>query len=216
MPTNVRFRALAAGVNHALAIDTDGAVWAWGDDARGQLGTGSGPLTANAPTAVTLEAGVVISSVDAEGNFSVALDTDGVIWTWGANDDGQLGIGSLVDAATPARVAMPNGVTFTAVAAGARHVVALDQNGALWAWGENFEGQIGNGDGAGGAVAVPVRALAPGGVRFISVAAANLHSLAIDEDGNVYTWGSNSEGQLGHGTGVPRAVPSFIGWSLER
>ena len=83
---------------------------------------------------------VVYSAISAGDGYSIALKTDGTLWTWGYNADGQLGDGTRTDKSKPVLI----GTDYSMIFAGSRHVLALKKNGTLWAWGSNGFGQIGD------------------------------------------------------------------------
>lgn len=128
---------------------------------------------------------------------SLALATDGTLWSWGANDHGQLGDGSTERKLSPVRVTGLGEVTIIAVAGGATHSVALDQTGRAWAWGSNSHGQLG--DGTTGSRSTPGEV--SGAATFSSVAAGDSFSLALDDGGAAWGWGANNVGQVGNGDG---------------
>src|SRR5690349_996888 len=107
----------------------------------------------------------------------------------------------------PVAVTMPAGVTFTTVAAGASHSLALDTAGRAWAWGDNVYGQLGSGTNATGRSSTPVAVTMPAGVTFTTVAAGGYHSLALDTAGRAWAWGDNVEGALGNGTNTGSGTP---------
>lgn len=138
-----------------------------------------------------------VLGVAAGAYHSVALRSDGEVWTWGRNADGQLGRGavSATPEASPRPVSLPG--PMTAVAAGAGHSLALDALGNVWAWGRNNRGQAGSAL-TGGPVLTPVQVSLP--VTVVAIAARADYSLAVDEDGDVWAWGQNTDGELGQRT----------------
>lgn len=213
----VRFTAVDANYYHSVALDQDGRAWAWGDGDGGLLGNGSAGVEST-PVQVDAPAGVTFSDVAAGSWHTLALDLDGNAWAWGAGASGQLGNGGTATAWTPVQVTMPSGVTFTHVAAGGIHSLALDQDGDAWAWGSGF--RLGNGSGTGDDATVPVRVTMPPGVTFTAVSARSNHSLALDQNGHAWAWGSGSNGQLGTGgtddAATPVAVAMPSGTTFER
>jgi hypothetical protein len=133
---------VAADGTYGLALRSDGSVWAWGFNERGELGDGTNTQRFT-PVQVRSLTGV-ITQVAAGGRFSLALRSDSTVWAWGRNDHGQLGRGTVSDhEATPARVAVLNHVT--KISAGGDFGLALRSDGIVFAWGANQVGQLGNG-----------------------------------------------------------------------
>src|SRR5207249_3795971 len=133
--------AIAAGGTHSLALKGDGTAWAWGANADGELGDGTNTQRL-VPVQVSGLTGV--AAVAGGGTHSLALKGDGTAWAWGDDNFGQLGNGTADDSVhpTPAQVAGLGGVTVIAAGGGGAHNLAL-QGGAVWAWGENDQGQLG-------------------------------------------------------------------------
>jgi alpha-tubulin suppressor-like RCC1 family protein len=195
--------AVAAGDRHSLALDACGVVWGWGLNTSGQLGLKSNGIDPIVPfvlfaTPSEFPQGTTITAIAAAGDHSMALDSQGNLWAWGNNANGQLGIGDQdVETSTvPVKLPFPENTRFIKIAAGARHSLAIDSNGNVWAWGANLNGQLGNGtniDSFG-----PTRVTFPDGTpRIVTIAAGGHHSLALDANNNLWAWGGNEHGQLG-------------------
>jgi alpha-tubulin suppressor-like RCC1 family protein len=201
--------AIAAGGNHTLALDNLGNVWAWGLNSSGQLGNDT-LVNQNIPVRVLTADGVTplsgVSAIAAGGAFSLALKSDGTVWAWGSNSNGQLGDTTLVTKKTPVQVLTSDGVTplsgITAIAAGGSHVLAINGGTTMFAWGYNELGQLGDGTTTSRLIAVPV--VMPGVVTAVS--AGLDHSLAVI-GGAVYAWGYNFHGQLGNGAVLQSDAP---------
>src|SRR5206468_1076785 len=133
---------------------------------------------------------------------AVALESSSIsaltsVWTWGANDLGQLGDGTLAGHSTPERVTgIPASVR--GVSSGVKYVVVLGADGSVWGWGGNVAGELGVAH-EGDAVTRPVNAIAAGS-GITQLAAGGGHVLALKSDGTVLAWGFNASGQLGNGT----------------
>jgi alpha-tubulin suppressor-like RCC1 family protein len=198
--------AIAAGARHSLAVDSTGAAWAWGTNIAGQLGDGTF-TDRHVPVKVIGLAGVV--AVAGGFNHSLALKGDGSVWSWGNNSAGQLGNGTITPSLRPVQVKGPDSIGvltgITAIAAGVEFSLALrGADGAVFAWGYNFEGQLGNGT-SGSNSNLPVRVWSPIGTCCLTavkaIAAGGYHCLARMSDGSVLAWGNDDRGQLGDGTG---------------
>lgn len=206
--------AISAGRYHNLLLANDGSVWGWGQCGDGQLdaGPGSCPDTG----AFILPQQLNISStaaVSAGYEFTAILKRDGTVWTSGVNTSSQLGHG---DAPHLAPVEGLTGVK--TIAAGDFHVLALKNDGTVWAWGKGAAGQLG--DGSTSNSQSPVHALGDLSAKTITaIASGQDHSLALDSSGTMYSWGSDSNDQLGAGSGnnstaSPTAIPTLSGVSL--
>ncbi len=204
LPAGTTITAIAAGAFHSLALTSAGTVLAWGENLHGQLGNG-GTTNVSTPVGVSLPAGVTITAVAAGAAYSLALTSTGAVLAWGDNSNGQLGNGTTTGSSTPVDVDLPAGTTITAVAAGAAHSLALTSTGAALAWGNNADGQLGNGDTTNRST--PVDVDLPAGVTITAVAAGGLHSLALTAAGAVVAWGRNASGQLGNGTTTGSSTP---------
>ncbi|MGY1552354.1 RCC1 domain-containing protein [Microbacterium sp. A588] len=208
MPDGVKFTQVSAGGSHSVAVTADGTAYAWGDNSRGQMGTGEGSVIVRAPVEVEMPGGLAFTQVSAAYLHSVALAADGTAYAWGYNRDGQLGNDSLVGSSVPVRVHIPDGVTLTQVSAGSSHSIAVAEDGAAYAWGNNTYGELGNGRTAFMPVQVPVQVSAE--VSFTQVSAGSAYSLAVADDGAAYAWGSNRFGRLGNGTATEIQVPNPV------
>ena len=153
-------------------------------------------LIAGSPTPL-----VGVTAVSAGGSHTLALKPDGTVAAWGANPYGQIGNGGPpVNVSQPQGVRSLTGVAF--VAAGQNHSLALKGSGAVWAWGDNSAGQLG--DGTTTTRRLPFKVP---GLSNITAIAAGSHSLAVGAGGAVWAWGANGSGQLGDGSTSNRTAP---------
>ncbi|MBI4945910.1 MAG: T9SS type A sorting domain-containing protein [Bacteroidetes bacterium] len=198
--------AIAGGWNHSIAVKTDGSVWPWGWNTNGQLGDGT---TTQSLTPVQVSGLAGITAVGAGGGFSVALKNDGTVWTWGYNGDGNLGDGTATQHLTPVQVlAGASGCAtylcdIIAIDVMDRSVFAVRNDGTVWAWGWNGNGQLGDGTTITKLTPVQVSGLA----GITAVSAGSGFSVALKNDSTVWAWGGNIYGQLGDGTTTQQLTP---------
>ncbi|TBL75358.1 S-layer homology domain-containing protein [Paenibacillus thalictri] len=195
-------KAVAAGMYHTLALKNDGTVWSWGYNTNGQLGTGD-KKDASLPAQV--EGLYHIVSIAAGNDFSVALDDFGDVYAWGNNSKNQLGDGTTTERLKPNKV--PKLDSVKAIAAGAAHVIAISKWDSVVGWGDNSFRQIGNG-GYGDTISTPSVTNAATAVK--AIAAGSSFSLALDNYGSVWSWGSNLRGQLANGNTYDDYRPSMV------
>jgi len=208
LPPSTKVTAIRAGCSYNLALTSTGGVLAWGFNERGRLGTVSSD-DAETPTPVALPPGTKIKGISAGFTHSLAVTTTGQVLAWGDNRDGELGDGTTTSQNTPIPVSLPAGTTVTAVAAGDGFSLALTSQGQVWAWGNNVDGELGNGTTATTSAtgSTPVMVKLPTGTKVKSLFAGDSYALALTSAGTVLAWGANSSGQLGNGTNVPSDVP---------
>jgi len=213
-------KAVAAGAFHTLGLGGDGSVWAWGWNNYGQLGYTPDPgYSANPAKVVFSNGSTNVRAVAANGYNSMAL-ANGTVWTWGLNGTGQLGRDPLDLPSSPTPVAVPGLAGITAIASGSAFSYALASDTTVWAWGNNSNGQLGDGtvldapesgtDVPSGCVAVsadnsykPVQVKKAANselTNIVQVAAGYHHGLARLADDTVWAWGANVLGQLGNQT----------------
>lgn len=131
--------SLKAGSFHTLAIKQNGTLWAWGDNTDGQLGNGTKSYSSN-PAPMQIGTATDWKVVAGGNDHSLAIKTNGTLWSWGANEYGQLGDATNTDRHTPVQIG--SDTTWQAVAAGWTHSIAAKNDGSLWGWGS---GPLGDG-----------------------------------------------------------------------
>ncbi len=190
--------AVAAGGTLALALRSDGQVWAWGYNAWGQLGNGA---TTDRTTPGLVPGLSDVTAISAGALHALALKSDGTVWAWGNNTFGQIGDSTTTTRLTPVQVSGLSGIT--AIDAGDYHSLAVKSDGTVWTWGYNQSGQLGDGTTTDRKTPVQVSSLS----GITAVSGGHDFSLALKSDGTVRSWGANSMGQLGDGTTTPRLTP---------
>jgi len=197
--------SISAGEMRSFAI-AGTTRYGWGANEYGQVGDGttSDRLTPSAISGLDGAATIVAGRY-----HSAAVTADGKVWTWGHNNFGQLGDGTATDRLAPAMVTGLTVGKITAIAAGEAHSMAVESNGYVWSWGDNVSGQLGSGDYLDGLS--PARTAAGVGIaNVISPAAGRISSLALSSKGTVYSWGDNSQGQLGIGSTTDSNTPGYV------
>jgi len=194
---------VSAGRYHTVAIRKDGSLWTWGRDTLGHFDGGGSVFAPNTPEPMDTDG--VWAMVSAGETHTAAVRADGSLWTWGSNSSGRLGDGTAEDSGeTP--VPVRPGTLWASVSAGEGHTVALGRDGSFWVWGDEMNGQLGNGHLP---TTLPTQ-VAPGSL-WQNVSAGNLHTVAVRTDGSLWAWGNNEFGQLGDGTRNESYAPVRVG-----
>ncbi|MCL2503216.1 MAG: cell wall-binding repeat-containing protein [Coriobacteriia bacterium] len=196
-----------------------GAAWAGGAGpdggasavaAEGDAASAAAPaLAASGGTPLSATGFVGWKAVSTGDGHSLGIREDGTLWAWGDNGSGQLGIGtsgSSTNTSTPVQVGVGTDKWKT-VGAGHSHSLGIREDGSLWAWGDNYYGQLG--DGTTTHRSAPTRI--GDGTDWQAVSAGDGHSLGIREDGSLWAWGDNGFGQLGDGTTTSKSAPVQVG-----
>uniref|UniRef100_A0A672ZPH7 RCC1 and BTB domain-containing protein 2-like n=2 Tax=Sphaeramia orbicularis TaxID=375764 RepID=A0A672ZPH7_9TELE len=200
---------------HVVIATADGEVFAWGHNGYSQLGNGT---TNHGLTPALVSTNLLskrVTDVACGSHHTIALTTDGEVYAWGYNNSGQVGSGSTANQPTPRRVSscLQNKVVVN-IACGQLCSMAVLDNGEIYGWGYNCNGQLGLGN--NGNQQTPCRIAALQGVNIVQVACGYAHTLALTDEGLVYAWGANSYGQLGTGNKSNQALPTLINTEKER
>ncbi len=192
-------KAVSLGYEHSAAITENGDLYTWGDNSGGILGNGT-----ERDSSIPVKIMSNVKSVSLDWEHSAAITENGDLYTWGWNRDGQLGIGTGVSLKiTPTKIMSNVG----SVSLGWNASAAITENGDLYTWGWNAYGQLGNGtSGFDKPQFTPIKIMS----NVKSVDLGKCHSAAITENGDLYTWGWNNNGQLGNGTTEDSSVPAKI------
>lgn len=196
---------ISAGQSHSLAVDDTGNVWAWGSNSGGQVANNNIGENEIEPIPQNISSyfeGVKVIEISAGGFHSLALDDRGRVWAWGYNGDNQLGTGNNEEEPVPQDISEKfGGVNIVQISAGEFHSLALDNSGAVWSWGSNTHGELGNGKGGRHETESTPQNISSmfAGSSIIKVFAGDNHSIALDSNGEIWSWGYNHYGQLGNG-----------------
>ena len=192
---------VTAGGDGTCAVKTDHTLWCWGLNFAGQLGDGT---TTNSPVPVQVSGHATDwATVTAGQDYTCAEKTGGTVWCWGVNSSGQLGDGTTTDSPVPVQVS-GHAADWATVTAGGDHTCAEKTGGTVWCWGDNGNGELGDGTTTNSPVPVQVSGHA---TDWATVTAGQGYTCAEKAGGTVWCWGVNSSGQLGDGTTTDSPVP---------
>jgi alpha-tubulin suppressor-like RCC1 family protein len=220
---------ISSGSAHTVGVGEDGSLWSWGSNRQGQLGLGNQVTKLATPTRIPDTNGFV--AVSASHCFSMALDQNGHVWSFGSNHSGVLGLG--IDN-REAQVSVPTQIDsmsqIRAISAGLFHVLFLDTQGRLWTVGYNYSHQLGLGDALSRCTPCRIEKqyrplsywqtfvshfgfrseslVEEFQIHVVKIAAGKWHSLVLDSDGNVWAFGENSQGQY-ENTGINASWPKL-------
>lgn len=209
---------ISAGRDHTVGIRANGSAWSWGNGASGKLGDNT---TISKSSPVSVVGGFTDwKSASAGNGFTIALRSNGTLWSWGYNGSsgyGRLGTGSASSYGQSSPVSVVGGFTdWVNMSAGWQHALAVRGNGTAWAWGSGAWGRLGNNDGVNN-FRSPISVVG-GFTDWIQVSAGYRYSLGLRSNGTLWAWGRNDYGQLGNNTTVDVSSPvsvvgGFTDWS---
>ncbi len=195
--------AASIAAHNTAAIKTDGTLWTWGRGDNGRLGNAA---TTNRSTPVTTFAGGNNWKLVNLGTYhTLAIKTDGTLWTWGRGDSGQLGNATITLTNSTPVTTFAGGTNWKQVSGGILSS-ATKTDGTLWTWGTASSGRLGNGVTTTGSISTPVTTFA-GGTNWKQVECGATFITAIKTDGTLWTWGSGIYGQLGNNATTDRSTP---------
>ncbi|XP_039277120.1 probable E3 ubiquitin-protein ligase HERC4 isoform X2 [Nilaparvata lugens] len=208
---------VSCGDHHSAAANEWGEVYTWGKNSHGQLGY----LTAenlNEPKIVKHIATCFVVQISCGSNHCLALTNSGDLYSWGANEWGQLGIGHKTNLHIPTKIPYFAGIPLAFIASGDNHSFALSKSGAVFGWGKNCFGQLGLNSDQNQSVPTNLKTLRSIRVKYI--ACGEDFSVFLTQDGGVFTCGAGQYGQLGHGSLsneiLPRKVLELMGSTVTQ
>eukprot|EP00877_Chromochloris_zofingiensis_P008815 jgi/Chrzof1/4187/Cz14g02070.t1 len=205
---NEDISSVACGAEYTLAFSrTRQQVYSWGWGDFGRLGHGDSN-DVFMPQQIAFFSGMPIKQVACGDTHTLAITDDGALYSFGRNQNGQLGHGNTSDVLSPKLVEGLKCKVVTSIAAGAEHTVAATQDGEVYSWGWGRYGNLGDNDRCDRHVPTLVTALDT--VKIMTVACGWRHSAAVSDDGRVYTFGWSKYGQLGHGDYSDRLIPTEV------
>lgn len=193
-----------AGYRTSFGIKADGTLWGWGYNSGSKLGYGPATYVVTTPTQIGTDTNWL--SIRDGWSHTIALKTDGTLWAWGLNENGQLGDNTTVNKITPTQIG--TATNWQTIATGTNYSLAIKTDGTLWFWGSrstlygitsqnNIPTQIGT------------------ATNWLKLDGNQWHIAAIKTDGTLWTMGENSSGQLGDGTTISRTTPIQVGTATD-
>ena len=215
--------AISLGDDHSSAISSTGRIFTWGSNSYNKLGDGSSSIGKATPTEITsrfsLAAGDKIVAISLGEYHSSAISSTGRVFTWGLNTSGQLGDATTTTRTVPteitSRISLAAGDKIVAISLGDDHSSAISSTGRVFTWGSNSSGQLGDATtGSSNNKSIPTEITSrfnlTAGDKIVAISLGGSHSSAISSTGRVFTWGSNTSGQLGDATTTQRNIPTEI------
>ena len=199
--TATNWRSVSTGSNMSYATTTANTLWVWGLNSTRELGLFNNGTDQEYPTVRT--GSWLISSAGAYHGLGVRVD--GTLYAWGDNGMGRLGLGTNTQVSNSTKVGTDT--DWLKVVAGLYQTVAIKSNGTLWSWGYNNYGQLGQGT-IGGNHYSPTQIGTD--TDWQDVAIGSYYGVALKASGEIYTWGRNEYGQLGHGDTVNSSSPVLL------
>lgn len=196
-PTNL-ISVECGNTSHTVGVDDNGSLWTCGSNSDGQLGLGED--TSPVLTFTQILGTSNFYKASAGHDFTLALDKDGVVWGFGQNDDGQLGLGDNTKRTIPTRINFA--IPVAMISTGNLHSLLLDQNGIVWSFGKNKFCQLGQKDSQSRNIPCKVPDLRD----IVQISSGHYHNLLVSASGKVYGFGSNSYGQLG----IKKSTTSYV------
>jgi alpha-tubulin suppressor-like RCC1 family protein len=194
------WKLVSCGQYHTAAIKTDGTLWGWGFNTYGQLGDNT--IDNKSSPVQTVAGGTNWKSVSCGQYHIAAIKTDGTLWTWGYNQNGELGDNTRTYKSSPVQT-IASGTNWKSVGCGNYHTTAIKTDGTLWSWGHNQFGQLGDNTRTAKSSPVQVGIL----TDWKSVSGGLYHTAAIKTDGTLWSWGYNGGGPLGDNTITNKSSP---------
>ncbi|MCW2753819.1 MAG: Alpha-tubulin suppressor [Marmoricola sp.] len=195
VPGGLAFAAISAGFTNSCGVTTTGALYCWGQNTFGQLGTGGGDVTA--PTRVGSDSSW--TSVSSGYTNSCGIQAPGRLYCWGSNFRGQLGLGNHTDEATPTQVGPAS--DWTGISVGNGYTCGIRAAGTIWCWGPSTNGQLGNGSEVNSSATDELSPSQVGlATTWTSLRAGGGQTCATNTGAEIWCWGANGNGQIGDGT----------------
>ncbi|XP_051730357.1 probable E3 ubiquitin-protein ligase HERC4 isoform X2 [Ctenopharyngodon idella] len=205
---------ITCGDQHSMALTKDGQLFVWGENSHGQLGLGKGELSTLSPQPLKSMCGIPLAQISAGGDHSFVLSLSGVVFGWGKNSAGQLGLGDTTDRHVPTIVNSLNRKKIVSISCGGEHTATLSKGGTVFTFGSGGFGQLGHNSFKDEHHPRVVAEL--WGSKVSQVTCGRRHTLvSVSSSKLIYSFGCGMQGQLGNGEMIKRSVPLLVDLSNE-
>jgi alpha-tubulin suppressor-like RCC1 family protein len=210
------FTTVSAGDDFTCGLTAAGAAYCWGHNGAADLGVDTIDFDPH-PTPLLVVDSLNLTTIATGSHHTCAIGSGGAAYCWGSGAFGEIGNGHTSPGLVP--TAVTGGLAFLSIGAGDNHSCGLTTGGAAYCWGTDQSGELGNGQ-AGEFVIDSMPVPVSGGLAFTQLGLNGLHSCAMTSNENLYCWGGDVHGELGHGTigtdSVPRLVSGGLSWRSVR
>ena len=195
------WKQVNCGYYHTAAIKTDGTLWCWGGNTKGQLGDNT--VTNRSSPVQTIARGTNWKQVSCGYEHTAAIKTDGTLWSWGSGSI--LGDNTSVNKSSPVQT-ITYGNNWSQIKCSKYNSFAIKTDGTLWGWGADNNGELGDNNNTSAGRSSPVQTVTAGN-NWKYISALSSYTAAIKTDGTLWMWGTNNNGQLGDNTITNRSSP---------
>ncbi|XP_048052220.1 probable E3 ubiquitin-protein ligase HERC4 isoform X2 [Megalobrama amblycephala] len=205
---------IACGDQHSMALTKDGQLFVWGENSHGQLGLGKGEPSTLSPQPLKSLCGIPLAQINAGGDHSFVLSLSGVVFGWGKNSAGQLGLGDTTDRHVPTVVNSLNRKKTVSISCGGEHTATLSKGGTVFTFGSGGFGQLGHNSFKDEYHPRVVAEL--WGSKVSQVTCGRRHTLiSVSSSKLIYSFGCGMQGQLGNGEMIKQSVPFQVDLATE-
>ncbi|XP_067261511.1 probable E3 ubiquitin-protein ligase HERC4 isoform X1 [Chanodichthys erythropterus] len=211
---NRQVNQITCGDQHSMALTKDGQLFVWGENSHGQLGLGKGEPSTLSPQPLKSLCGIPLAQISAGGDHSFVLSLSGVVFGWGKNSAGQLGLGDTTDRHVPTVVNSLNRKKTVSISCGGEHTATLSKGGTVFTFGSGGFGQLGHNSFKDEHHPRVVAEL--WGSKVSQVTCGRRHTLvSVSSSKLIYSFGCGMQGQLGNGEMIKQSVPFQVDLATE-
>lgn len=210
----LKITKICAGEWHSYICCDDGLIYAFGNNNEIMLGLQEDLKTIFEPTVIEIKEinknSFFFIDIDSQGFHSLALTSEGQVFSWGISSNGQLGHGNFDSLRFPKQIISLKNIKIMQVECGWNHSLCLSDQGIVFSFGKGSQGQLGLGNRLDYNVPFPINEFVNKNIKIKQISASYFYSCAIDSEGHVWTWGIGENGVLGHGNKEDQLTPKMI------